>query len=311
MAKLTLFNMELVTWIARLGSFTAAAERMHMTQPAVSTRIRELEEAIGQTLFVRQGRGIAITLEGREFVSQAEQVLEQVERLSASVSAKTATGVVRIGASSMCLDVVAALASHLSVKMPNVSFDLVLERAGALLELLEARKLDVGILSGPVDLSRFTCLSLGYDRLLWVALPEVLAKIEANTEAGVKHWLEGVAIWCFHRHSFLWFDSTRELNALGVNLNQVNSVDNNLAAMHIVMSGGGVGLLSERMIGRELAAGNLLPVPGLPPSKDIEFVIACLKESSSHILSEVMNAAVELSELRRVSHPWQAAGHRP
>ena len=57
MRKLTTTNLELAVWIARLGSFTAAAERMHTTQPAVSARVKELEDTLGHRLFVRQGRG--------------------------------------------------------------------------------------------------------------------------------------------------------------------------------------------------------------------------------------------------------------
>ena len=65
MRELTTTNLEVAVWIARLGSFTAAAERMHTTQPAVSARVKELEGTLGQKLFVRQGRGVE--LRGREF----------------------------------------------------------------------------------------------------------------------------------------------------------------------------------------------------------------------------------------------------
>ena len=44
MRKLTTTNIQLAVWIARLGSFTAAADRMHTTQPAVSARVKELEQ---------------------------------------------------------------------------------------------------------------------------------------------------------------------------------------------------------------------------------------------------------------------------
>ena len=47
MRRLSLTNLETLCWIARLGTFTAAAERLNTTQPAVSNRVKELEQAIG------------------------------------------------------------------------------------------------------------------------------------------------------------------------------------------------------------------------------------------------------------------------
>ena len=296
MRNLTTASLELATWIAKLGSFTAAAERLHTTQPAVSARVRELEDAVGQKLFLRQGRGVELTVEGREFVRSAELLLREIEELSQSFSKETAAGMVRLGTSSICLDLLAALTLHVSKTMPKVSFDVEIERAGRLLDRLEGHKLDVAILSGPVDLYKFNATSLGFDRMLWVTSPTVL-----HERRGVKaeERLAGLPVWCVHRDSFYWSAAIRKLLPHGVVPERVNAIDNTLGATRIVTSGSGIGLLSENLIQRELLAGTLVPIPGLLPCEDIEFSVVCMKDSGGRILAEVMAAAAAVSPFRR------------
>ncbi len=298
MRNLTTASLELATWIAKLGSFTAAAERLYTTQPAVSARVRELEEAVGQKLFLRQGRGVELTIEGREFVRSAGELLRQVEELSQSFSKASAAGVVRIGASSICLDLLGALSMRVSRTMPKVSYDVEVDRAGRLLDLLESRKLDVAIVSGPVDPHKFKAISLGFDRMLWVTSPPVL-----HERGGVDpaRRLEGLQVWCVHRESFYWSDATRRLLEHGVELDRVNSINNTLGASRIVSSGAGIGLLSENLIRRELLAGTLVPIPGLLPCDAVEFSIVCMKDTGGRILSEVMQAAVATSPFQRTA----------
>lgn len=296
MRNLTTASLELATWIAKLGSFTAAAERLYTTQPAVSARVRELEEAVGQKLFLRQGRGVELTIEGREFVRSAAELLRQVEELSHSFSKASAAGLVRMGASSICLEMLGALSIRVARTMPKVSYDVEVDRAGRLLDLLEARKLDIALLSGPVDPHKFKAVSLGYDRMLWVTSPQVLQERLGSDPARL---LEGLQVWCAHRDSFYWSDATRRLLAHGVELDRVSSINNTLGAARIVSLGAGIGLLSENLIQRELLAATLVPIPGLSPCDEVEFSIVSMKDAGGRILNEIMEAAVASSPCRQ------------
>src|ERR687890_1946597 len=72
-----------------LGSFTAAAEAMRVSQPAVAEQIRKLERALGADLFVRAGRGIVATDAGRAFAEHAARTLRAVEDAAGSVGELT------------------------------------------------------------------------------------------------------------------------------------------------------------------------------------------------------------------------------
>lgn len=296
MRKLTTTNLELAVWIARLGSFTAAAERMHTTQPAVSARVKELEDTLGHRLFVRQGRGVELTPEGREFIAKAETVLRQLDDLSVSFSKVNVAGVVRLGTSSICLDLLAAISIETSRSMPLLSYEVDVDRAAPLLYRLESRKLDIAIVSGPVETHKFRIASLGYDRMLWVTSAHVLQERSALARSDR---LKGSPIWCVHPDSFYWGTATAGLRAQGADLDRVNAIGNTLAVARVVGAGSGIGLVSESLIQGELAAGILVAVPDLVPCANIEFSVVCMADGSSSIVDEVIAAAVGNTPFRR------------
>src|SRR5262247_1471320 len=82
-----------------LGSFTAAAELLRVSQPAVAEQIRKLEQALGADLFVRAGRGVTATEAGRAFAAHAARSLRAVEEAADSVGELTTLrgGTVAVG----------------------------------------------------------------------------------------------------------------------------------------------------------------------------------------------------------------------
>src|ERR687895_53255 len=82
-----------------LGSFTAAAATLRVSQPAVAEQIRKLEQALGADLFVRAGRGVVATEAGRAFAEHAARSLRAVEDAADSIGELTAlrSGTVALG----------------------------------------------------------------------------------------------------------------------------------------------------------------------------------------------------------------------
>src|SRR5690554_2765049 len=68
--------------VARLNSFSYAAQELHISQSAVSHHIRQLEDYLGEPLFLRGGRRIALTDEGHQYFEQIGSALSQIERAS-------------------------------------------------------------------------------------------------------------------------------------------------------------------------------------------------------------------------------------
>src|SRR3546814_13734497 len=89
------YHLETLLWIARLGTFAAAAERLNTTQPAISARVRELENHLGTVLFRREGRTMTLTPAGRELVRESEPLWARFQGVLMGCSdIACATGVV-------------------------------------------------------------------------------------------------------------------------------------------------------------------------------------------------------------------------
>ena len=97
--RVSLYHLETLLWIDRLGTFSAAAERLNTTQPTVSARMRELEQRLGTALFRREGRAMSLTAAGRKLVRDCDPLLRDMQvALLGSGGFAEASGVVRIGA---------------------------------------------------------------------------------------------------------------------------------------------------------------------------------------------------------------------
>ena len=85
--------------VAELGSFSKAADRLHIAQPALSRQIRLLESELKAALFIRHGRGVRLTDAGTLFLDRASGILRQIEQARADVAAEAGdvSGEVSIG----------------------------------------------------------------------------------------------------------------------------------------------------------------------------------------------------------------------
>lgn len=140
--------------IVELGSMTEAARAVHLTQPALSRNLQQLESEIGVALFDRRGRGLVLSAAGRALVTRAHALLDAAERASREVAraAERAYFDIRLGSVDSAatfvlpkaLDAVLSQFDRLSVKLATA-------RTSMLLERVRRGELDVAIVahSGP------------------------------------------------------------------------------------------------------------------------------------------------------------------
>lgn len=85
--------------VAEVGNVTRAAAQLHMTQPALSRHLQQLEESVGAELLMRHGRGVRLTPAGEHFRNVAEEILERMTRLGEELSARAnePTGELAVG----------------------------------------------------------------------------------------------------------------------------------------------------------------------------------------------------------------------
>lgn len=140
--------------VARCGSLTLAAQELHMSQPAVSYAIRQLEMQLNTTLFNRKHNGMELSASGGKLivgdVEQAVKLLDGVENLLAERQ-KSASGTLRIGASGTIFQyVLADKIVEYSQRYPQVVIEMISDVTPNIIEALKSDRCDIGFLNLPV-----------------------------------------------------------------------------------------------------------------------------------------------------------------
>lgn len=139
-------------WVVRLSSVTRAAERLNLTQSAVSARIAALEDEFGAPLIDRQAKGFRLTWAGERFLTHAEHLLDTQRRMRAELgAAEPEAFVLRIGAIETVLHSwLISLVNALKVENPRMGLEITVEMTPVLNDLLRRGALDLVFTAAPV-----------------------------------------------------------------------------------------------------------------------------------------------------------------
>ncbi len=150
---MTFDQIKTFLWVARLGGFRKAAERLNLSQPAVSTRISNLEQELRVPLFERGSGEPVLTKHGALLLSYAEQMLFVEEEIKQRVANPSETeGLFRVGASETIAQAwLPDFLKAFSEQYPRVNVDLTVDISLNLRADLLERKLDLALLMGPVS----------------------------------------------------------------------------------------------------------------------------------------------------------------
>ena len=149
--------------IAREGSITNAANYLHLSQPTLSRQISELEEQLGQQLFLRKSRSMVLTAEGMVLRKRAEEIVAMVDKTEAEFSAmeNTVAGDIYIGGGETdAMKLVADILWELRREYPDLRFHIHSGNAEDVTERLDKGLLDFGLLIHPVDYSKYEYIKL-------------------------------------------------------------------------------------------------------------------------------------------------------
>jgi len=180
--------------IAELGTFTAGALRVHVTQAAISMQIRQLENELGAKLFIRAPRRVMLTEAGEQLLQRARQILRDHDAAIDEIAelAGAERGRLRIGSASAMVttDVLPKLLKEVRKQHAGAEITVASGTSEALVQQILAGELDVAFVSLPVEARGINTERLSQDQLVAVASPRhKLAKqrtISAYTLAGEK-----------------------------------------------------------------------------------------------------------------------------
>ena len=144
--------------IAREGSITNAANVLHVTQPTLSRQIHDLEEELGQRLFVRGSRNMSLTAEGMILRKRAEEIISMVDKTEAefhSMSNVVSGDIYIGGGETEAVKLIAQIVCELRTAYPEIHYHLYSGNAEDVTERLDKGLLDFGLLIQPADISKY------------------------------------------------------------------------------------------------------------------------------------------------------------
>jgi DNA-binding transcriptional LysR family regulator len=246
--------LEAFVWVVRLGSFRSAAERLNLTQAAISSRIASLEEDFGQRLFDRDPRELRLTSAGRVLLTYAERMLEIGRDMQAAMRTNSElSGVMRIGVVETIVHTwLIDFLNELKRRHGALEIQLTAEPTYRLHEDLKRGQVDVTIQTDTVLDENIRNHEIGVMAMGWVGPPGGRAK----TRPSLADLAEEPLI-TMTRGSQPHLALMDTLRREGVTAKTIHFVSSIAAIIRLVAGGFGVAVLPLAAIKGELKSGAL------------------------------------------------------
>ena len=180
-------QLETFIEVARLSSFSRAAEKRFRTQPAISSQIRSLEEEVGAKLLDRSGGKVSVTASGKLFLRFAEELLESRKMMLTAIAEteRVPRGEIVVGANEgTCLHILPEVFAEFKKQYPDVNISINRADYAKILESVIDNSVDFGVVSLPVNDPRLTVVLIHRDELVIIVPPKhPLAKTKSVTIA--------------------------------------------------------------------------------------------------------------------------------
>jgi DNA-binding transcriptional LysR family regulator len=285
---LTLKQIETLYWIARSGSFTAAARRLNAAQSTISKRIAEIERRIGQPVFDRSGNRVRLTNEGMQIFTIGEQFIELGNKLrGVSRAAEPLRGHFKFGITeAMAVLFLPRLTTAVRAQHPRLVLEPEVASSGDLFERLERKTLDLVIGSHVTVRTQMSYLHLGHVEFSWMCSPRLLSRKGpvAIEEIARLPILADTTSSAFQK-VFL-----RPLRQNGISSNRMMSCNSMFALAALASDGLGVTILPRAMFRDYITSRRLRVLDAIPPLPKMEFVAA-------HRSDDVVSVAAEIAKL--------------
>ena len=165
-------HLQLVAAVADVGSLTRAGDRLHLTQSALSHQLRDIESRLGAALFLRVGKRLVLTPAGERLLASAKDILERLRQTEDDIRqmGKEHAGVLRLTTECYtCYHWLPPLLLRYRRRFPRVEVRIDVAATGRPLDMLLAGKIDLAIVSTPVNDRRLVSRPVFDDELVVVA----------------------------------------------------------------------------------------------------------------------------------------------
>jgi LysR family nitrogen assimilation transcriptional regulator len=298
--------------VARLGSFSAAARRLHVAQPALSRHVKTLESMLGVRLLTRDARGVRLTHDGEELLAHSVHILDQLDMLPRLVGPKSlrVAGRVVVGLPTSAGAVIAVPLLRAAIeRYPNVRVHLIESLSGYLQEWIESGRLDLAVVYDPkpnpgvrIDpilvedlwlVGGPQSMPVGTDVLPLQELPRFPLVVPGASHSH-RRLLEGMAL------------------SHGLRLDIRAEVDSLTVLKRMAAEAGVFSILAHGAVQAELAAGQLQAARLVEPSISRSVALASsFSRSDNHACHAIARLALEVARGAVADGTWRGRADPP
>ncbi len=280
--------------VVEAGAITEAADRLRVTQPALSRRIRQLEEHLGVTLLTRGRKGVAVTAVGELVVTEARVLVARYDQLRAQVAAhrRLEGGSVRIGGGATAVSFVlpAAIAAF-QARHPAVRFQVKEAGSGEVEQDVVSGGLELGMVTLPLHLRDLEAHPLMEDRIVPICRQGHPLARGAPLEV---EQLAGLGLVGFEAGSAIRQIIDAALRGAGIEMNVVMELRSIPAIVRMVATTGNLAFVSRLGVESEPEV-RVLSVRGL----DIRRQLAVIARRGAVLSPAARAFAALLKEIKR------------
>jgi len=233
-------DWEMLSILHTTENITKAAEHLYLSQPAITLRIKRLEDYYGIPLILRKQRGITFTPEGELLAQHAKRMLKEQVNIEEELSnlKQEVTGTLRIGASNfIAMNKMPKLLSLFKKQYPNVEFQVVTGWSGEMYRKILNRDVHISFIKG--DYNWKDNKELLYEEAVSVAAPwdfdwedlPQLPRIEYTTDEKMRHTIDN---W--------WYSNYKQPPAVSIQVHQVE------ACREMILNGLGYSILADLVV---------------------------------------------------------------
>jgi len=275
-------------------SFTKAAESLHMTQPAVTFQVRQLEEHFNTRLFDRTHNRINLTEVGARVFAYACDIFELYDEMESTVREMTGnvSGVLLLGASTTIAEyMLPSLLGSFKRKYPDVNIRLRVSNSDGIVAMVEQNEIDLGVVEAPVQNKNLAVEVCRVDRLV-----AVLPALHPLTKKAAVSFADLLPYPYIAREEGsgtrgVIMDYLRQSGFVPEDMNVSMELGSPESIKGAVEAGMGVSILSRTTIGKELLLGTLVAAE-LDPPLERQFSFVHQKQKfRARVMEELLNFA--------------------
>jgi DNA-binding transcriptional LysR family regulator len=282
--------IETFYWVATIGNFHSAAERLNTTQPAISARIRALEAELGVELFDRTPRSAKLNSAGRRFLVYAERFMALTNEVEQTfMSRDNISRIVRIGVSETVANTwFMDFMAEVNRLYPRMNIEMVSDISLNLRHQVLHNEIDIAFMLGPIDEPGTENHILSRCDFVWVASPSLRLPRTTMKAADVAAY----TIITFLRRTPIFETINAALKAANVANAKVHCSTSIRTILHMVLQGWGIAALPKQIVDGHL------------PKRELRVVDVCIRfegltYTASYLRSPSAPLYAALSEIAR------------